>query len=143
MPRLDRTFSHKDIIRIYDYYLTADERVMAKKHICEEVIEEDVGWPLIICVPLFEVLDMVQLVITIAVAIWPMVQLSLNVVKKLEELSHLFGWIPLFGDILKKDVDRLNKKVDELEPATKMRLDALQEYFNLVHRYFSQKCYPR
>ena len=115
MPRLDRTFSHKDIIRIYDYYLTADERV----------------------------LDMVQLVITIAVAIWPMVQLSLNVVKKLEELSHLFGWIPLFGDILKKDVDRLNKKVDELEPATKMRLDALQEYFNLVHRYFSQKCYPR
>lgn len=143
MPRKDKTFSEKDLLRIYNYYLTSSEAEIVRKEICEEEVDELVNWPSIICYPLFEVLDMVERVILIATTIWPMVSLALSLLKKLEELSGMLEWVPVFGEILKKDVDALNEKVKEFDVSTIKKLNALQEYFKLIRNYFRWKCYKR
>lgn len=143
MPRFDRTFSEKDLLRIYNYYLTDSEAEKARTEICDEKFDELENWPEVVCFPLFELLDMVELVIKVATAIWPMVQLSLNLLVKLEELAEMLEWIPVFGELLKRDVDALKNKAEEFDASVIKKLNALQEFFEEVNKYFLWKCYKR
>lgn len=143
MPKLDRTFSEKDLLRIYNYYLTDSEAEKAREEICDEEFDDKENWPEVICFPLFELLDMVKLAIAVATAIWPMVQLALNLLKKLDELSSMLEWVPVFGELLKRDVDALNKKAEEFDANTLKKLNALQEYFTIIYKYFLWKCFKR
>jgi hypothetical protein len=146
MPKKDRTFSNKDVIRLYDHYLTVSERRKAREYICGEdtgEIEEIEQWPPEVCYPLYEILDMVQFAISITRDIWSMSQLAVNLTASMKKISTTLEWFPVFGEIIRDDLAALEQAMSAWDKATLSRLEALQAYFAKVETYVTSKCHPR
>lgn len=143
MPRKDKTFSNKDVLRIYNYYLTSSEAEKVREEICGEIVDDVEHWPEAICFPLFELLDMVDRLIRITKMLYPMYSLVLNFIHALDEVIAVVKWIPVFGEIVARDLTALQEMVDKFDEATGEKIELLDRYFSTVYEYFQYKCYRR
>lgn len=146
MPRKDKTFSSRDVIRIFDLNLTVAEQRIVKAYICDaevEEVEDLEKWPPELCYPMFELLEMVEFAIDVSIDLWDMSRLTVTVTEGLLQLATSLSWLPLFGDILLRDFTALHEKVLRFDASTLKRFERLREYFALVNTYTSEKCYGR
>lgn len=126
--------------------MTVAERRIVKDYICrdeDEELDEIEKWPPEVCYPLFEILDMIQFAITVGQDIWNMSQFAINLTTHLLEIASKLEWFPIFGEIIKRDIDALNKLLIRVDDRALKRLAALQEYFEKVEKYSLMKCYDR
>lgn len=143
MPRRDKTFSEKDVLRIYNYYLTADERLLVRKAIIQEPVEEEGLWPEELCFPLEDILDMVQFSIYITKEIWSLSKISVGFANQLLRLAKVIGWIPIIGSLIEKNIKNISEEIWDFEAANYKRILALEIYWEKVSNYVSWNCHRR
>ncbi len=140
MPRLDRTFSEKDIFRIYHNNLTESEQKLVVQYFTEELDEELVAWPEPLCYYLGEILQLLAFGISVSISVWDLSRISLGIVEYFLAGIEKGAWIPIFGDIWIRDIERLRSLLVQFDARTMQRLKLLDRHLVVLREYVEHRC---
>ncbi len=143
MPRRDRTYSDKDVLRIYDYYLTEEERLVVRKAILQEPVDEDLLWPTEVCFLLDEVLEFGIYAISLSLKIWETSKITGGFADQLVILGETLGWIPGVGSRIEELTRFAGERLWDFDQKNYKRLTTIEEYFNKLEGYVNWKCHQR
>jgi len=143
MPRKDKTFSEKDIFRLFERHLTSQEQELVLKYFKKELEIETDLWPAPLCYYLGELTELVQFGVRTSIDIWNMSSLMRKIVDYILDVAGAARIIPVIGDIIYEDVQRVHYLINQFHVDTAEKLKYLEEYFATFEEYIAWKCFKR
>ncbi len=140
MPRKDKTFSDRDLIRIYEDNLTSKEQQKVRDYILLDSLAGQEEWSEDICESFFELLGYWDLSMRYDIRVIHHAGDFRRVTMSLLKMAEQYEWIPFLGEELVSEMKTLNEWAEKTELASRRLAEEYEQVYEMILAYVQNRC---